>query len=158
MNRARRVAVVAAVVVFGWILPGLARQKPAPIVKVCGLVPREEVKKLIGGNQVFDMMAPEEEALGNYGSSCQYPGVLVQVMPFLQSTIDAARKRGRLDTVAGVGDEAYLYENPAGYAELYVKAGAYLVTFQRSVGVGKTVADVRPGVIALAKAVVATLR
>ena len=158
MNPAMKVVLVAAAAAGVWNLPAVASQKPAPIVKVCGLVPREEVKKLIGGNQVFDMVPPEEEALGTYGSSCQYPGVLVQVMPFLQSTIDAARKRGRLETVAGVGDEAYLYENPAGYAELYVKAGAYLVTFQRSVGVGKTAADVRPGVIALAKAVVAKLR
>ena len=78
-------------------------------------------------------------------------------MPFLQSTFDAARKRGRLESVPGVGDEAYLYDNPAGYAELYVKVGSRLLTLQRSVGMGQTVTDVRPGVIALAKALVAKL-
>jgi hypothetical protein len=62
------------------------------------------------------MMRPEEEALGTYGSSRNYPGVLIQVL-FQQSTIDAARKRGRLESVTGVGDEAYFYDNPAGYLE-----------------------------------------
>ncbi len=104
------------------------------------------------------LVAPEEEALGTYGSSCNYPGVLVQVIPFVQTTIDAARKRGRLEAVADVGDEAYLYENPAGYAELYVKVGSRLLTLQRDIGLGKTVGEVRPGVIALAKALVAKLR
>jgi hypothetical protein len=77
--------------------------------------------------------------------------VTVQVLPFQQSTIDSARKRGPLESVAGVGDAAYLYANPAGYAELYVKVGSRLLTLQRSVGMGKSVADVRPGVIALAR-------
>jgi hypothetical protein len=79
-------------------------------------------------------------------------------MTFLQSTIDAARKRGRLEPVAGVGDEAYLYENPAGYAELYVRIDKRLLTLQRSLGGGLTVASVRPGVVALANALVAKLR
>jgi hypothetical protein len=147
------VLVVAACALNG---PVSARQSPAPL-KVCGLLPKDEVKKLIGGNQFFDTMPPEEEALGTYGSSCNYPSVTIQVMPFLQSTFDAARKRGRLESVPGVGDEAYLYDNPAGYAELYVKVGSRLLTLQRSVGMGQTVTDVRPGVIALAKALVAKL-
>ena len=136
----------------------IASQTPASAIKVCGLLPPAEVKKLVGGNQVFDMIPPKEEALGTYGSSCNYPGIHIQVMPFLSSTIDAARKRGKLETVAGVGDEAYFYENPAGYAELYVKVGSHLLTLQRRVGTGSTVADVRPGVLALANALVAKLR
>ncbi len=79
-------------------------------------------------------------------------------MTFVQSTIDAARKRGGLESVAGVGDEAYLYHNKAGYAELYVKVGARLLTLQRSIGMGQTIGDVRPGTIALANALVAKLR
>jgi hypothetical protein len=136
----------------------IAMQTPASAIKVCGLLPRAEVKKLIDGDQVFDLIPPKEEALSTYGSSCSYPGVHIQVMSFLPSTIEAARKRGKLDTVAGVGDEAYLYENPAGYAELYVKVGPYLLTLQRRVGTESTVADVRPGVLALANALVEKLR
>jgi hypothetical protein len=147
---------MAAVAAVGVTLN--ASQTPASQIKVCGLLPRAEVKKLIDGNQVFDMIAPAEEPLGTYGSSCNYPGVTIQVMPFLSSTIDAARKRGKLEAVAGVGDEAYFYDNPAGYAELYVKVGSRLLTLQRSVGMGGTVATVRPGVLALANALVAKLR
>jgi len=128
------------------------------VVKVCGLLPKDEVKKLIGGNQVFDMRAPEEEALGTYGSSCNYAGVLIQVIPYRPSIIDAAKKRGRLEAVAGVGDEAYLYDNPAGYGELYVKVDRRLLILQRDVPLGKTVADVRSGTIALARALLPKLR
>jgi hypothetical protein len=158
MNRAVRIVLVAGVVASTSNPPMIASQAPVPVIKVCGLVPKAEVKTLIGGNQFFDAMAPEEEALGTYGSSCNYAGVMIQVMPFQQGAIDAARKRGRPEAVAGVGDEAYLYDNPAGYAELYVKVGARLLTLQRDVDRGKTVADIRPGVIALANALVAKLR
>jgi hypothetical protein len=149
---------LAAVAASSLESPAVARQSSAAGIKVCQLLPRAEVKKLIGGNQVFDMMPPEEEALGTYGSSCNYPGVLIQVIPFHQSTIDAARKRGGIESVPGVGDEAHLYNNPAGYAELYVKVGSRLLTLQRSIGMGQTVADVRPGTVALANALVAKLR
>lgn len=54
--------------------------------------------------------------------------------------------------------EAYLYHNPAGYAELYVKVGARLLTLQRSIDMGQTIGDVRAGTIALANALVAKLR
>jgi hypothetical protein len=107
---------------------------------------------------VFDMMPPQEEALGTYGSSCNYPGVLIQVMPFSQGTIDSARKRGGLETIAGVGDEAYAWTNPSGYVELYVKVGPHLMTLQRDIEKGKAAADVKPGTVALAKALVPKLK
>jgi hypothetical protein len=155
--------VAAVVTTLSWsygtpLIAGQAAQAPAASIKVCGLLPRAEVKKLIGGDQIFDMMAPEEEAIGNYGSSCNYPGVMVQVLPFQQQTIDAVRKRGKLVDVAGVGDAAYAFDNPAGYAELYVKVGTRLLTLQRDVPPCKTQADVRPGAIALAMALVPKLR
>ena len=150
--------IVTAAIAVLCVLPLTANQaRTPPVIKVCGLLPTAEVKKLIGGNQVFDMMPPEEEALGTYGSSCNYPGVLIQVMSFNQSTIDSARKRGGLETITGVGDEAYAWNNPAGYLELYVKVGARFMTLQRSIDRGKTAADVRPGTIALAKALVPKL-
>jgi hypothetical protein len=148
----------AAVASSALEMPVVAYQSTAATIKVCQLLPRAEVKKLIGGNEVFDMIAPKEEALGNYGSSCNYPGVTVQVMTFLQSTLDAARTRGSLEPVAGVGDQAFLYHNPAGYAELYVQVGSHLLTLQRRIGMGQTIADVRAGTIALANALVAKLR
>ena len=140
------------------VVAGQTPQTPESSMKVCGLLPRAEVKQLIGGDPVFDMMPPQEHPIGNYGSSCDYPGVTIQVLPFLQGTIDAARKRGKLEDVAGVGDAAYAFDNPAGYAELYVTVGTHLLTLQRDVPTGKTAASVRPGAIALAKALVPKLR
>jgi len=155
-----RVTSPLLVAVFVWSAAsqiGVAFQSPTADIKACALLPKEEVKKLIGAGQVFDMMAPEEEALAA-GSSCNYPGVMIQVLPFLQSTFDAARKRGRLETVPDVGDEAYLYDNPAGYAEVYVKIGGRLLTLQKDIDTGQTVGSVRSGVIALANALVTRLR
>jgi len=128
---------IMAAIGSGTAEPAASAVQSPPVVKVCSLLPRAEVKRLIGGNQLFDMMAPEEEAVAG-GSSCNYPGVLIQVIPFRQGLIDTVRKRGRLETVGGVGDEAYLYDNPAGYAELYVKVGARLLTLQRDVEAGPT--------------------
>jgi hypothetical protein len=122
------------------------------------LLPKAEVKKLIGAGPSFDRMEPEEEPVGTYGSSCNYSGVLVQVIPFQQQSIDAARKRGKLDDLAGIGDAAYAFDNPAGYAEIYVKVGTRLLTIQRDVPVGQTQADVRPGAIALARTLATKLR
>ena len=133
-----------------------AFQSP-PQVKVCSLLPASEVKRIIGGSKTFDMFPPEEEAVAG-GSSCNYAGVLVQVIPFSQGTIDAARKTRSLEAISGVGDEAYLYDNRGNYAELYVKVGPRLLTLQRDIGMGQTIASVRPQVMELAKALVAKLR
>jgi hypothetical protein len=158
MRRIPSIALALAGVVGVLGHQALAAQAPPP-VKVCTLLSKAEVKKLVGGwNAVLDQFEPEEEAIGTTGSSCNYPVVMVQVLLYSQGTIDAAKKRGRLETVTGVGDEAYLYDNPAGYAELYVKVGARLLTLQRSLGQGGTMASVRPGVVALANAYVAKLR
>lgn len=153
-----RIVAVVGVVSGVTLQPDIAAQSSAASIKVCQLLPRAEVEKLINGNQVFDTIAPEEEPLGNYGSSCNYPGVMIQVMPFLLSTIDTARKRGRLEPVSGVGDEAWLYENLAGYAELYVRIDKRFLTIQRDIPMGQTLTSVRPGVMALANALVAKLR
>lgn len=158
MKQVMKRAIAAAAAVCLWGPPVFATQSWPPVVKVCDLLPKDEVKKLIGGSQVFDMTPPVEEALGTYGSSCNYAGVLIQVIPYRPSIIDAAKKRGRLSAVAGVGDEAHLYDNPAGYAELYVKVDRRLLILQRDVPIGKTVADVRPGTIALARALIPKLR
>lgn len=135
----------------------LAQRPSAPVIKVCGLLAKADVKSLIGGGRIFDMFPPEEEAIPG-GSSCNYGGVLVQVMAFSQGTIDALKKLGPLEAISGVGDEAYLRNNPAGYAELFAKVGSRILTLQRDLDPGKTTAAVKPGVVALAKAYVAKLR
>lgn len=159
-----RAALVAAVVLSALpaALPAQApgsRQQPATAparIAVCALVPKAEVKRHLPWISALDGIAIEEEAVGSYGSSCNYPSVLVQVMPFSQGMIDVARKKGGLETVSGVGDEAYFYNNANEYAELYVRAGKQLLTLQANLD--GNLAAVKPGVLALAKVFVAKLR
>jgi hypothetical protein len=77
-------------------LAAQSTQKPpaVPIVKVCGLVTREEVKKHLPWNPMLDQFPAEEEAVGNYGSSCNYPSVLVQVIPSSPTTLADFKKSG----------------------------------------------------------------
>ena len=100
MHHLRRSLLVVVAAGFASSQIGMAFQSPTSDIKVCSLLPKAEVKKLIGGNQVFDLLEPEEEAVAG-GSSCSYPGVMIQVIPFRQSTIDTARKRGGLEPVSG---------------------------------------------------------
>jgi hypothetical protein len=135
----------------------VAAVQTPPKVKVCELLPKAEVKRLIGAPAAFDAVPPAETELGSYGSTCTYAGVMIQIVPFQQISIDAAKKRGNLSTIAGVGDGAWLYSDPGGYAELYVRAGRRLLVIQRKLEPGIRVADVRPGMIALAKVLVGKL-
>jgi hypothetical protein len=129
------------------------------VVKACSLLPLAEVKKLAPWPKQMDAFAKaEEEPLGSYGSSCNYPTLDLQVMSFARSTIDSLRKQGALETVSGVGDEAYLRHNKNGYAELYAKVGPHLLTVQYNLGPNQTYDASKPTVIALGKAFAAKLR
>ena len=158
MHHLRQSLFVAAVIGCAASQVGVTFQAPAPAVKVCALLTQVEVRKLIGGSSAIDhLFKPEEEAVAG-GSSCNYPDVMIQVIPFRQSTFDTMRKRGGVEAVSGVGEDAYLYDNRGTYAEMYVKVGPHLLTLQRSIGMGQTLASVRSGVIDLAKALVVKLR
>lgn len=129
------------------------------VVQVCSLVPLAEVKKLAPWPPHLDAFAkPEEEAIGTHGSSCNYPTAHVQVMAFNERMLDAARKAGKLEPVAGVGDEAWIRNNRDRFAELYARVGPHLLTVQTDIGTNETFDSQKPTLIALAKAFVAKLR
>lgn len=157
MNRFVNAALIAVGLLSAW--PGfLLAQSPAANaarINACSLVPKEEVKQYLPWISVLDNMPIEEEPIGATGSSCNYPTVFVQVMPFSQGTIDAARRKGGLEAISGVGEEAYFHNNADLYAELYVKSGKHLVTFQANLE--DDMDSVKPGVLNLAKALVAKL-
>ena len=44
--------------------------------------------------------------------------------------IDLMRKKSGIETIRGVGDDAYLHNNRNRYAELVVRAGKHLLTLQ----------------------------
>jgi hypothetical protein len=117
---------------------------------------KDEVKRHLPWPAMLDQFPVEEEAMGTYGSGCEYPSVRVQVMTFAQGTIDELKKKAGLEAINGIGDEAYLYNNRNRYAELYVKVGGRALTLQASIK--ESLDEVRPGVLAMAKGLVAKLR
>ena len=146
-----RVAAVAVYAIVQLSVPVSAQQ-----VEACKLVPKEQVKKHVPWIALLDDVPLEEAAIGTSGSSCNYPTVFVQVLPFNQGTVDALRKEGALETVGGVGDEAYFRNNKDRYAELLVRVGARMVTLQAD-GEGKMDAA-KSGVIELARLYATALR
>ena len=138
----------------------VAAQQPPPAtsprISVCSLLTKEEVKKHLPWIPLLDAMPIDEEPIGVSGSSCNYPSVFVQVLPFTQNFMDLVRKQDGMGTVAGVGDEAYFRHNPNGYAELAVRTGDYVLTLQADAD--GDVEAMKPGVLNLAKAYVAKLR
>jgi hypothetical protein len=145
----------------GCVLPTtLEAQQPAAAtgtrVRACALVTKADVKKHLPWAPMLDNMPVEEDAIGTSGSSCNYPSVTIQVLPFSQRTLDAVRKKDGTDAVGGVGDEAVFHRNPNGYGELYVKVGSRLLTLQATAE--DDIDAVKPGVVNLAKALVTKLR
>ena len=164
MNRLVNAALIALGVACTYPPSLVAQQKPqAPSapqgqrISVCSLLPKEEVKKHIPWLPLLDSMKPEEEPIGTSGSSCNYPSVHIQVLPFTDRFLETARKKGGLETVAGVGDEAYFHNNRDRYAELYVRVGRHMLTLQANVPNDGKIESVKPGVLSLAKALVAKL-
>jgi hypothetical protein len=138
------------------------RQPPADNAAVrinaCSLLTRDEVKKHLPWQSLFDGIPDEETAIGETGSACEYPSVGVQVLVFTPQFMASAKKAGFSEPVPGVGDEAYYRTNPNGYAELYVRIGQRILTIQGNAPPGQKAEVVKPGVISLARAYVAKLR
>jgi hypothetical protein len=107
---------------------------------------------------MFDQMPVEEEPIGANGSSCNYPSVTIQVLAFTPRFFDEARKLGKLEPLTGIGDEAYFFADPRGYADLYAKTGNRIVTVQATPGAGQKLDALKPGVTALTRALIAKLR
>jgi len=135
--------------------PAQAQSPAAGPIRACSLLPKEEVKRHLPWIDVLDQMPVEEEPIGASGSSCNYPTVFIQVLPFSQGTLDAIRAQDRTEPVDGIGDLAYLHNNRDEYAELYVKTGNHLLTLQANVD--STIEAVKPGVLALATALIEKL-
>jgi hypothetical protein len=156
------------IAVLGLLAPGAdARDFPQAsgagarykVVNACSLLSLAEVKKLAPWQPHLDPYAKgEEEALGSYGSACEYPTVRIQVMAFTRSTIDALRKAGPMESAAGVGDEAYVRSNRGYFAELVTRVGPHMLTVQLSIERDKTFEATKPSLIEIGKAFAARLR
>jgi hypothetical protein len=153
MKKLKTSALAALLAVFAVPAAVLAQARPTA---VCPLVPKEEVKKHFPWMSALDQMPVEEEAIGTNGSSCNYPTVLVQLLPWSSHTVETLKKSGSVETAAGVGDAAWLRNNRGEYAEIFVKVGDRLLTLQASIDGDFN--ESKPKLVALAKEYVGKLR
>ena len=142
---------------IGSICPAMlsGQATPSTPVRACSLLPKDEVKRHVPWEAMFDFMEPEENAIGDSGTSCSYPTVEVQVLPSSSRIIEIARQRGGLEALSGIGEEAYFHNNSDEYAEVFVRAGRYIVTVQADADRG--IESSRTSAVNLARALVASL-
>ena len=159
------IAAAVCVAAYAQTRSGRAEAAKQP-VRACALLPASEVKRLAAlpdPANLFDKMPPEEEPVGR-GSSCNYPGIHVQIDPFDWTTIDSVRAKNstQFEAVPDVGDAAFVRANKATssleFAELYARVGPHILTIQMDVPDGESTASIKPRLVALAKAYVAKLQ
>ena len=145
------------VVVMAAYFPLAAQGPKAPQrVSACSLLPKADVRQHLPWNDIVNNMAPEEEPVGAAGSSCNYPSVFIQVFPVARLVRGIPTTEAGWQPVAGIGDEAWFRPNRTYYAELYVKTATHTLTIQADAN--GNVEAVKPGTLALAKALLARLR
>lgn len=157
MTSRRTVSFASVTLLVVFVAVGSAQTTNQP-VKACSLLTLAEVKKIAPWPPHLDSIAKAtEEPVGTRGTSCNYPTADVQVLSFSQQTLDVLKK-STVESLSGLGDEAYARNNRDRYVEVIAKAGAHLVTVQLNIATGETYASQKPVAIALAQALVAKLR
>jgi len=151
MNRvAQGIGVAMALCVFGGPVAGQAPAK----TNLCTLLPKAEVKALLGATDAFDKVEPRAEESTN-GLSCRYADLLVMVHdgPFTPPP--------NAESIPGLGKEAFLLSSATG-VELFANLGTYAgyskLAISRRLEAGGTTAAGRSGVIAVAKALIAKIQ
>lgn len=131
-----------------------------PTVRACSLLTKDLVTKVSpeSDNTFLFVVPAQEESLGAAGSACEYGGINLQIDP--PFTFEGIRKTyaKELTAVPNVGDGAYFRDNRGTYAELFARVGSRVFTIQMSVPSGRTADSIKPNVVALANAIVPTLR
>ncbi len=133
-------------------------------IPACSVLPKEEVRRILGADKkMFDLVPPSEESLPGGGSACEYVGAGIQIDPFTPARLEELRKKSGQEwaVVPNVGDAAYFHDRSkeAPYVELYARSGAHVVTVQTLVNrPAETGQDARPRTVALAKALLSKLR
>jgi hypothetical protein len=132
-----------------------------PAVGACTLLTKDIVAKVTPYEKkqlaLVLSIEPSEDALGKSGSACNYGGITMQIDPFSPAFLEKQRDKTWV-AVAGVGDAAYYRDNRGEWGELYVRAGAHVLTIQMDVPTGRTAASIQSNTIALAKEILPKLK
>jgi len=130
-----------------------------PDIKACSLLPKDLVMKVSGApnKAVFDL-PPSEEPVGKTGSACDYANIRLQIDPFPWATLETAAKKDKMTPVPDVGDAAYFGNRNSQFAEMMGRVGSHTFTIQMGVNFQSTPEQMKPNVIALAKAIVPKIK
>ena len=157
--------VIALLTIVAVVLasPAAAQQPKAAArpdrINACSLLTRELVAKVttVANKRVLDL-PPQEEAIGQKGSSCEYADIGLQINPFAR-TDDLRKSPGKeWESVSGVGDTAFFRSNRNLFAELIVWTGTHHFTIQMGVPTNGTAQQIKPNTIALANAIIPKLK
>ena len=142
----------ALTVVIAFVVGGAAHAAPA--VNACMLLTKDELRPFIKDPN-FDKGASER-----YGSTCTYPGAVIQIDAYLFSAYESRwnRDKAKVDQVPGLGDAALFYRSDPMFVEIAVRKGQRTFAALVDVAQGETMDDAKTRAIGLARAAVAKLR
>ena len=160
-------SLVALFVVIGCLACESAAMQSAPrgggakpAISACSMLTREIVMQVSPyEKQALDLVLripPQEDAVGS-GSACSYGGITMQVDPFAPAVFERQIPK-EMAPLAGLGDVAHFGDLRKQWAQLYVRAGAHVLTVQMAIPDGRTAASIQSNVVALAKAILPKLK
>lgn len=149
-----RAAQIIGVAMASCVFSGTVAAQAPVKTTICTLLPKAEVKVLLGATDTFDKVEPRAEESTN-GLSCRYADLFVMVHDGGLPTRPA-----NAESVQGVGNEAFLVSSSTG-VELFANMGTFAgysnLRISRKLAAGETPAAGRSGVIAVAKALIAKI-
>lgn len=126
-------------------------------LRACSILTKDMVAPFTANKQMLDLIPPEEEPMGQFGSACEYGVVRLQIRSVAAGSPRTAPDK-EWQPVSGAGEAAYFRANGTQYAELMFWSGTHALTLQVGVPTGSTPDAIRPNTISLANAVLAKLR
>lgn len=143
------------VIISGVFFPVLLSAQTSAALKIaaCSLLTKAEVKKHLPWNAPADGLEPEEEAVGTTGTACEYPSVRIQIMGRAPND-DYPIKNG-FEPVTGLGRPAFIRHSKNLFAEFWVRTEQHTLMLQASTD--GDLEAVKPGVVSLAKALMAKI-
>ena len=124
-------------------------------VRACAVLTRDLVAPFKENKTILDLLPPQEEVLGTSGTACEYGAVRLQLFPGRGGKRTVSAKD--FQPISGAGEGGLFHNNRDRYAELLVWTGKHSLDLQVSVPSGRTAEAIKPDVVALANAILATL-
>jgi hypothetical protein len=170
MRRELRVNRWCAAAILLWTVAPWSGVSQSAAFRACSLFTQDEIKQFYGSKwkPVWDQIRipPDESPLPGGGSECSMTGMQIQIDAVQVSRFESNRQafaaRSKFERIAGVGDEAWFYEQGAGspvhIIGVYARSGQHVYVLSVDVNQGETTASLRPVVVAASQAAAAKLR